>query len=198
MVEVPPRSDGMPLVPMQPVSNRSSSSMWSTGPSSSPSKAGTSWYTARSVGKALVIACLLINALVMIRLSLLPSTMGEGLLGMKQAAAAADDRRLAVVVPAHSGDLRRALASLARWPKACSRVTLQHVELVLYYAGTEDDSGWSDNVMPELEQTGGRCFARTSVVFGNLTDEVREQRKSDYTPQHHLFTQHLDQAHGLV
>lgn len=80
---------------------------------------------------------------------------------------------LAVVVPAHSGDLQRAVASLARWPTACSPVTLKHVELVLYYAEGPDDNTWSDDIIAELAQTGGRCFARTSAIFGNLTEEVR-------------------------
>lgn len=138
-------------------------------------KNGSRWSGVRCIAKALVLVCLLINALVMIRLSLShPLSAGHSLLQRRQKVEV-DPRRLAVVVPAHGGDLRRALASLAKWPKACSPVTLRHVELVLYYAGAEDDPGWSDDVLPELEQTGGSCFARTSVVFGNLTDEVREQ-----------------------
>lgn len=113
--------------------------------------------------------CLLINALVMVRLSLFSSSSR----GQVQEDAI-DKRRLAVVVPAHAGDLAKALASLARWPKVCSDTTLQHVELVLYYAGSSDDDGWSESVLPELEQTGGRCFAGTMAIFGNLTDEVRK------------------------
>ena len=84
-----------------------------------------------------------------------------------------DERKLAVIVPAHGGDLRKALKSLSGWPKACSQTTLRHVDLVLYYAGAEDDEGWDYTVMPELEKTGGRCFSQTSVIFGNLTVEVR-------------------------
>lgn len=121
----------------------------------------------------MVVLCLLINALVMVRLSLFPSTSSAA--QVQQEEAVVDKRRLAVVVPAHAGDLRRALASLARWPKVCSETTLRHVELVLYYAGRSDDEGWSDNVLPELEQTGGRCFSRTTAIFGNLTEEVRRK-----------------------
>lgn len=127
------------------------------------------------VGKGLAFTCLLVNALIMIRLSFLAPLSTEEARLEGQQAVEVDDRRLAVVVPAHGGDLRRALASLAGWPKACSRITLGHVELVLYYAGAADDSEWSDDVLLELEQTGGKCFGRTSVVFGNLTDDVRMQ-----------------------
>lgn len=84
--------------------------------------------------------------------------------------------RLAVVVPTHSGDLDRALASLSRWPTVCSPVTLESVELVLYYAKGPADEHWSDNVLPELAQTAGTCFARTSAVFGNLSEEVSTLR----------------------
>lgn len=79
--------------------------------------------------------------------------------------------KLAVVVPAHRGDLDRALASLSRWPTACSPVTLSSVDLILYYAAAPDDK--SVRILPSLSWTGGRCFAHTQVVYANLTDEVR-------------------------
>ncbi len=87
------------------------------------------------------------------------------------------ERKLAVMVPAHGGDLRKALKSLSAWPKACSPTTLRHVDLILYYAGSDDDDGWDYSVLPELERTGGRCFSRTSAIFGNLTAEVRARNK---------------------
>lgn len=83
--------------------------------------------------------------------------------------------KLAVVVPAHEGDLRKALASLSRWPSACSLVTLGHVDLILYYAQAPDER--SERILPGLTHTGGRCFARTKVVYGNLTVEVSELDK---------------------
>lgn len=85
----------------------------------------------------------------------------------------ASQRRLAVVVPAHRGDLDRALASLSRWPSACSEVTLSSVDLILYYAGDVDEK--SSQILPSLSYTGGRCFSNTQVVYANLTAEVREE-----------------------
>lgn len=79
-------------------------------------------------------------------------------------------RKLAVVVPAHHGDLGKALASLSRWPTACSPSTLANLDLVLYYAQQPDEK--SSRILPYLSRTGGRCFASTRVVYGNLTDEV--------------------------
>lgn len=85
-------------------------------------------------------------------------------------------QRLAVVVPAHRGDLDRALASLSRWPNACSEVTLSSVDLILYYAGDVDDK--SSQILPSLSYTGGRCFSNTQVVYANLTAEVRKENVS--------------------
>lgn len=138
-------------------------------------------YRVRGIGKGVVLLCLLINALVMVRLSLFSSGRGQ------VQEDAVDKRRLAVVVPAHAGDLRKALASLARWPKACSDTTLQHVELVLYYAGSSDDDGWSESVLPELEETAGNCFSRTTVIFGNLTDEVSDEKELTDTTKEGFF-----------
>lgn len=119
----------------------------------------------------IVVVCLLINTLVLVKMSLF-GELADIRVGRDQNKDAGNVRKLAVVVPAHGGDLSKALASLSRWPKVCSDVTLRHVELILYYAGGPDDERWSDEVVPALEQTGGRCFARTSALFGNLTDEV--------------------------
>lgn len=82
----------------------------------------------------------------------------------------AADERLAVVVPCYEGDLERALASVARWPQACSPVTLSSVDLILYKAEGDEES--AKTILPALEQTAGRCFADTKIVYGHLRDEV--------------------------
>lgn len=79
--------------------------------------------------------------------------------------------RLAVIVPAHRGDLAKALSSLAKWPSTCHPSTLWNADLVLYYAGGEEDD--VSAVLPSLSKTGGRCFAETRLVLANLKDEVR-------------------------
>lgn len=86
------------------------------------------------------------------------------------AAAAESARQLAVVVPAHAGDLDKALASLAKWPKMCHESTLNNADLVLYYAGGPE--GNVDALIAGLAETGGRCFASTKLVLGNLTKKV--------------------------
>ena len=90
------------------------------------------------------------------------------------AAAAADEsasQRLAVIVPAHAGDLSRAVSALDRWPQACSPVTQQNVDLVLYYAEGEDDSGPSE-ALEGIAAGAGRCFESTKLVYANLNEEV--------------------------
>lgn len=80
-------------------------------------------------------------------------------------------KRLAVVVPAHTGDLGKALTSLASWPTKCHESTVLHTDLVLYYAGGAEDD--VEAVLPSLALTGGKCFANTRLVLANLTEEVR-------------------------
>lgn len=82
--------------------------------------------------------------------------------------------RLAVVVPAHKGDLHQALESLQRWPTACSAVAKAKMDLVLYKAEGEDAES-SASILPALDSTAGRCFANTKVVYANLRDEVRKR-----------------------
>lgn len=94
----------------------------------------------------------------------------SGVMVRAHAAAAAAARRLAVVVPAHAGDLGKALSSLATWPTTCHSSTLVNADLILYYAGGEEDDVAA--VLPALAQTGGRCFANTRLVLANLTPEV--------------------------
>lgn len=90
--------------------------------------------------------------------------------GEKDGAVVKEERRLAVVVPAHAGDLDRALSSLATWPTKCHASTLANADLVLYYAGGEADG--VDAVLPALAQSGGRCFAKTRLVLADLSEEV--------------------------
>lgn len=78
--------------------------------------------------------------------------------------------RMVVIVPVHDGDLGQAFASLARWPSACSPVTLTGMDLVLYKAEEDDDS--SAEILAAIEDTAGRCFAKIKVVYGNLLPEV--------------------------
>lgn len=81
-------------------------------------------------------------------------------------------RRLAVVVPTHAGDLGETLKSLDDWPTKCTADTLAHVDLVIYKAEPKDEM--SENVtLPRFRDTAGKCFARTRMVYGELTKEVR-------------------------
>ncbi len=80
-------------------------------------------------------------------------------------------QRLAVVVPAHAGDLSRAVSSLDRWPQECSPVTQDNVDLVLYYAEGEEDSGPS-TALDAITASAGRCFSNTRLIYANLNEEV--------------------------
>ena len=83
-----------------------------------------------------------------------------------------ETKNLAVVVPMHAGDVEEAVEALSSWPNVCSRVTLDRVQLVLYYSGGTEDGGWADGILDRVERTGGRCFERTKVVFADLDDKV--------------------------
>lgn len=82
--------------------------------------------------------------------------------------------RLAVIVPAHEGDLHQALASLELWPTACSAVTREHMDLVLYKAESGSAEA-SASILQALDSTAGKCFAHTKVVYANLREEVRRR-----------------------
>lgn len=84
----------------------------------------------------------------------------------------ASAQRLGVVVPAHKGDLPRAVSSLERWPVNCSPITKQNVDLVLYYAESDADEAAAAAV-PAIAESAGRCFANTRIVYANLDEEVR-------------------------
>ena len=81
-------------------------------------------------------------------------------------------QRLGVIVPAHRGDLDRAVSSLDRWPKKCSPVTQENVNLVLYYAEGKDDPA-AAAALPTITDSAGRCFANTRLVYANLAEDVR-------------------------
>lgn len=76
-----------------------------------------------------------------------------------------------MVVPVYEGDLEKSFSSMALWPKVCSQETLAMMDLVMYKAEGENEQ--SRNSLPiALEDTAGRCFANTKVVYANLADEV--------------------------
>lgn len=79
-------------------------------------------------------------------------------------------RRLAVVVPIRVADLRKAQASLAAWPTQCHSSTLVNTDLVAYYAGGDNEHVAA--MLATIEQTGGRCFARTRLVLAHASDKV--------------------------
>lgn len=85
------------------------------------------------------------------------------------------DERLAVVVPAYQGDLDRAVASLERWPTSCSSLTLQNVDLVLYYAEGETDREAVEAASSAIAATAGNCFANLRTVYANLQEQVNER-----------------------
>lgn len=95
------------------------------------------------------------------------------LVGLAVSASTPDDEpeRLAVVVPAHAGDLPRAVSALDRWPKTCSPITKANVDLVLYYAEGEGDTE-PLVALDAIASSVGRCFRNTKLVYAHLTPEV--------------------------
>lgn len=86
-------------------------------------------------------------------------------------------QRLAVVVPAHEGDLPRAVSALDRWPSTCSSVTQENVDLVLYYAEGKEDPEPAIAV-DAISSGAGRCFSNTKLVYANMDPEVRREASS--------------------
>ncbi|CAN0091222.1 unnamed protein product [Scytosiphon promiscuus] len=80
-------------------------------------------------------------------------------------------QRLAVVVPAYQGDLKRAVASLQQWPTSCSPVTKGNVDLVLYYAEGEEDASDVDAAAAAIVNSAGHCFRETLTVYAHLSEE---------------------------
>lgn len=72
--------------------------------------------------------------------------------------------RLAVVVPAQHSNLYDVLESLEKWPHLCYPQTLQHVDLVILFAGEDQPQ---PGVLEALRQGGGRCFANSRIVLGD-------------------------------
>lgn len=102
-------------------------------------------------------------------------------LGASALHVSAHDELLAVVVPAHRGDLDLAVHSITNWPlqARCSPLTEQNVDLVLYYAGSsEEDDEAVSAAADTIAKTAGRCFANTRTVFAELEKKVRPIRTS--------------------
>ncbi|CAM9371978.1 unnamed protein product, partial [Choristocarpus tenellus] len=76
---------------------------------------------------------------------------------------------MAVVVPAFDGDVDRALRSVRHWPSKCSDSTRTNMDLILYYAGKEDNS--STAVFNDLREMDSTCFTSMRLVYGRLTEE---------------------------
>lgn len=82
-------------------------------------------------------------------------------------------QRLAIVVPAYrGGDLARAASSLERWPTHCSPITLQNVDVVLYYADGEEDASDVVTAAETVAESAGRCFSKIRAVSVRLDEEV--------------------------
>lgn len=94
----------------------------------------------------------------------------------------APKKLLAVVVPTHAGDLKDAVLALSRWPNVCSAITLHRMQLVIYYAANTGDGVWSEEIIPTVAQTAGRCFQRTRVIFADLDKEVMGSNASFAVP----------------
>eukprot|EP00903_Cladosiphon_okamuranus_P008109 g7816.t1 len=93
--------------------------------------------------------------------------------------ASAGDELLAVVVPTYSGDLDLAVQSITNWPQPtiCSTLTKANTDLVLYYAGGQEDAEAVAAVVDTIAKTAGRCFAQTRTVFAEL------EKKDDVYPK---------------
>lgn len=104
--------------------------------------------------------------------SLVRSLRGKVGYGSGSGGAVGVRRRLAVVVPTHAGDLDETLKSLEVWPRECTSDTLEHVDLVIYKAEPKDEVS-EDEILTQFRETAGTCFARTRMVYGELTKEVR-------------------------
>lgn len=109
----------------------------------------------------------------------------------------AGDELLAVVVPAHRGDLDLAVHSITNWPQptVCSPLTKANTDLVLYYAGGEEDAEAVAAAADTIAKTAGRCFAQTRMVFAELEKKVRpsfirviSHLDGTYCPSHHAVT----------
>lgn len=81
-------------------------------------------------------------------------------------------QRLAVVIPSYRGDPYRTVASFERWPTECSPVTLEKMDIVLYYAKGEEDNLSVIPAVKAISATAGRCLGKTRTLYANLDKEV--------------------------
>ena len=77
---------------------------------------------------------------------------------------------LGIVVPLTAEELPRALESVKRWPTSCSGITLNSVDLILYFA-REYPQELERYLKLAVESTS--CFRKTRVVTAALHPEVR-------------------------
>lgn len=103
----------------------------------------------------------------------IPSPTGDSSIPNRPVLSQGGGQHLAVVVPAYQGDLDRTVASLERWPSNCSPLTVENVDLVLYYAEGEEDKSAVEEAAGVIAATAGRCFANLRVVYAHLREEVR-------------------------
>lgn len=105
-------------------------------------------------------------------ISLVRSLRGKGSYAFDSGEAGGVHRRLAVVVPTHAGDLEDTIKALEDWPTDCASDTLEHVDLVIYKAEPKDEAS-EDETLERFRGSAGQCFARTRMVYGELTKKVR-------------------------
>lgn len=74
-------------------------------------------------------------------------------------------KKLAVIVPTHSGDFADTIKSLEKWPATCSLDTLTHVDLVIYKAEDFD---------PKIEEKVRFLYAKESCFL--VPRETRGER----------------------
>lgn len=110
--------------------------------------------------------------------TLLCSSVGTVLEPKQHVSIPTQEQRLAVVVPAYQGDLKRAVASLQQWPASCSPITKENVDLVLYYAEGEDDASDVEAAASAIVNSAGHCFRETLTVYAHLSEEVRGRLQS--------------------
>lgn len=75
--------------------------------------------------------------------------------------------QLAVVVPIGVGEGARAMEAMKRWPRVCSEITLNKVDLFLYYS--EKLTGQDELHIPE---EASKCFKSTKAITANIAHEV--------------------------
>ncbi|CAM9264062.1 unnamed protein product [Choristocarpus tenellus] len=92
---------------------------------------------------------------------------------------------MAVVVPAHEGDLDLALGSILQWPSKCSNLRRRNMDLIVYYAGREDST--SSRALDELKRSSVSCFKSTKIIYARLTEEEMVYPKGPSTQFYKMF-----------